>query len=104
MTDTTSDIWEGPFISVSNHTTNKTITIGNIYRPPIDINENYEQFNKEFTEFLSRLQKTKGEVVIVGDYNIDLLKVEHKPKTKDYFDYIMTQGFFPQNNSSYKIF
>ena len=84
--------------------TNKTITIGNIYRPPRDINENYEQFNKEFTEFLSRLQKTKGEVVIVGDFNIDLLKVEHKPKTKDYLDSIMTQVFSPQNNSSYKIF
>ena len=53
-------------------------------------------FNKEFTEFLSRLQKTKGEVVIVGDFNIDLLKVEHKPKTKDYLDSIMTQGFFPK--------
>ena len=77
LTDTTSDIWEGQLISVSNHTTNKKITIGNIYRPPRDINENYEQFNKEFTEFLSRLQKTKGEVVIVGDFNIDLLKVEH---------------------------
>ena len=66
-----------------------------IYRPPRDINKNYEQFNKEFTEFLSRLQKTKGDVVIVGDFNIDLPKVEHKPKTKDYLDSIMTQGFPP---------
>ena len=103
LTDTTTDIWEGQLISVSNHTTKK-ITIGNIYRPPRDINENYEQFNKEFTHFLSRLQKPKGEVVIVGDFNIDLLKVEHKPKTKEYLDSIMTQVFFPQNNSSYKIF
>ena len=75
--------------------TNK-ITIGNIYRPPRDINENYQQFNKEFTEFLSGLQQTKGEVVIVGDFNIDLLKVEHKPTTKEYLDSIMTQGFFPK--------
>ena len=28
---------------------------------------------------LLRLQKTKGEIAIVGDYNIDLLKVQHKP-------------------------
>ena len=60
------------------------------------MNENYEQFNKEFTEFLSRLKKTKGEVVKVGDFKIDLLKVEHKPKTKEYLDYIMIQGFPPK--------
>ena len=34
--------------------------------------------------------------MIVGDFNIDLLKVEHKPKTKDYLDSIMTQGFPPK--------
>ena len=45
---------------------------------------------------MSRLQKTKGEVVIVGDFNIDLLKVEHKPKTKDYLHSIMTQVFSPK--------
>ena len=32
--------------------------------------------------------------MIEGDFNIDLLKVEHKPKIKEYLDYIMTQGFF----------
>ena len=94
MTDTTSDIWEGQLISVSNDTTKK-ITIGNIHRPPRDLNENYQQFNKELTEFSSRLQKTKGDL-IVGDFNIDLLKVEHKPKTKEYLDAIMTQGFSPK--------
>ena len=68
-------------------------TIGNIYRPPRDINENYQQCNKEFTQFLSGLQKTKGEVVRVGDVNIDLLKVEHKHTTKEYLYSIMTQVF-----------
>ena len=58
---------------------------------------NYQQCNKEFTQCLSGLQKTKGEVVRVGDVNIDLLKVEHIPTTKKYLYSIMTQGF-PQNN------
>ena len=34
--------------------------------------------------------------MIVGDFNIDLLKVEHKPTTKEYLDSIMTQGFPPK--------
>ena len=51
---------------------------------------------KNLLNFCLDFKKTKGEVVIVGDFNIDLLKVEHKPKTKDYLDSIMTQGFFPK--------
>ena len=41
LTNIKSDIWEGQFISVTTEQTNKKITIGNIYRPPRDINENY---------------------------------------------------------------
>ena len=76
LTNVKSDIWEGQFISLINEKTNKKFIIGNVYRPPRDICENDQQFNKEFTEILLRLQKTKGEIAIVGDYNIDLLKVE----------------------------
>ena len=35
-------------------------------------------------------------LVVTGDFHIDLLKVEHKPKTKDSLDSIMTQGFSPK--------
>ena len=42
---------------------------------------------------LHRLQKTNGEIAIAGKYNIDLLKVEHKPIISDCLDSIMTQGF-----------
>ena len=96
LTNVKSDIWEGQFISVINEKTNNKLIIGNVYRPPRDICENYQQFNKEFTEMLLRLKKTKGEIAIVGDYNTDLLKIEHKPIIRDYLDSIMTQGFFPK--------
>ena len=95
LTNVKSDIWEGQFISVINEKTNNKIIIGNIYRPPRDICENYQKFNKEFTDILLRLQKTKGDIAIVGDYNIDSLKVEQIPIIRDYLDTIMTQGFFP---------
>ena len=96
LTNVKSDIWEGQFISVINEKTNNKVIIGNVHRPPRDICENYQQFNKEFTEILLRLQKTKGEITIVGDYNMDLLKIEHKPIIRDYLNSIMTQGFFPK--------
>ena len=96
LTNIKSDIWEGQFISVTTQQTNKKITIGNIYRPPRDINANYQKFIDEFTKVLTELQGSKGEVVIAGDYNIDLLKIGNRPMIKEYLDSIITLGFFPK--------
>ena len=56
--------------------------IGNIYRLPRDIN-NYQKFIDEFTKVLTELQKSKGEVVIAGHYNIDLLKIGNRPMIRN---------------------
>ena len=64
----TSNIWEGQFIKVTDEETNTHVTIGNIFRQPRDGNENYQQFTEEFTRQLAKFQKSKGEVIIAGDY------------------------------------
>ena len=38
-----SDVWEGLFIELK-HIFHKSVVIGNIYRPPRDININYLTF------------------------------------------------------------
>ena len=53
----------------------KTIILGNVYRPPKDINENYQTFIDEFANKLVYLNNNRNEVIIAGDYNIDLLKI-----------------------------
>ena len=50
----TSNIWEGQFIKVTDEETNTHVTIGNVYRPPRDVNENYQQFTEEFTRQLAK--------------------------------------------------
>ena len=52
-----SDIWEGPFINVFHENTNKKITIGNIYRPPINYNSNptIENFIQQINPLISKL-------------------------------------------------
>ena len=70
--------------------------IGNIYKLPRDINANYEQFIDEFTHILDVLAKYKCDVIIAGDFNIDLLKVHEKTLFSDYLDMITANGFFPQ--------
>ena len=97
----TSNIWEGQFIKVADEETNTHVKIGNIYRPPRDVNENYQQFTEEFTRQLAKFQKSKGEVIIAGDYNIDVLKINNKPKITEYFDCILEHSFFPEDYIPY---
>ena len=70
--------------------------LGNVYRPPRDLNENYQTFIDELTPVLYDLQKRQCEVVIAGDYNIDLLKVKQKLIFNQYLDTLISLSFFPK--------
>ena len=71
----------------------KIIILGNIYRPPRDINENYRQFIDEFTTVLAKLERSHSDVIIAGDFNIDLRKIHEKPIFGYYFDAITGHSF-----------
>ena len=58
--------------------------------------ENYKTFVDELNPILDHLQKIKSEVIIAGDFNIDLLKFKEKPILSDYYDTITTQGIIPK--------
>ncbi len=59
----------------------KLIYIGNIYRPP---KENFEFYN-EFSPILEKSEMNNKEVIITGDFNIDLLKVNDQHIISEYF-------------------
>ena len=93
-----SDFWEGLFIDISGANLSKHITLGNIYRPP-KLNNNdlsISTFIEEFAPILSKLGNEKSETIITGDFNIDLLKVNDRPKVGDYFDLFCKNGFYPK--------
>ena len=87
-----SNIWEGQFIKIKN-IKGRMITIGNIYRPPEDINLNYENFTEEFNKILTKLQRNNTDTIIAGDFNIDLLKIHDKQAIYNYFETNYHQGF-----------
>ena len=91
-----SNIWESQFLEITYQTMTKTIILGNVYRPPKDINENYQTCIDEFANKLVYLNNNRNEVIIAGDYNIDLLKINDKPILSEYFDTITSHGFFPK--------
>ena len=45
-----------------------------LYRQPKTLLQNYVDFINEFTHILTDLEKQNIDVIIAGDYNIDLLK------------------------------
>ena len=76
-----SNIWEGQFIDIYvDSMCPKKIILGNIYRPPRDINANYRQFIDEFTTVLAKLERSHShsDVISAGHFNIDLLKIHKK--------------------------
>ena len=91
----TSQVWEALFIEISN--LSKKIIIGNIYRPPKDsnINIHIQQFMNEFEPILRQLSNNNSHKVLLGDFNLDLLKLNDKPICCDYFDMMMSHSFKP---------
>ena len=51
--------WEGQLIQVNGGGLTQTFTIGNIYRPPRSLNENYNEFVNEFSMVVSSLKNNQ---------------------------------------------
>ncbi len=75
---------------------NKPIIIGNIYHPSRDIVEKYSEFTNEFALVLDTLETMNSEVIISGDFNIDLLKIADKEVLAEYFDMFTSHSFIPK--------
>ena len=60
------------------------------------LDENYRQFIDEFTTVLAKLEISHSDVIMAGDFNIDLLKIHEKRIFGDYFDAITGHSFFPK--------
>ena len=90
-----SDIWEGQFIEIFWRYVTENIVIGNIYRPPKDLINNYQNFKEQLIPVLEHLHSINLEAVIAGDMNIDLLKIKERNIFTEYFDSMLSHGFPP---------
>ena len=83
-----TDDSENIFIEI-NVTNRKAIVIGLVYRHP---SSDFTAFQDKFTETLNKLNHSKLEYIISGDFNIDLFKVESNSKICNYLSAIYTEG------------
>ena len=91
-----SNLWDGQFIKIYGMLQNRNIILGNIYRPPNDINENYKTFFDELIRILAILNKSKHEVIIAGDFNMYILKVNTNMHAHEFFHALIAQRFIPK--------
>ena len=91
-----SDIWEGLFIEISGGGLSGNYVIGNIYRPPRDLIENYKSFINELKPILSNLESRYTNIILAGDFNINLLRLNDRDVFAEFFDLLTSNGFYPK--------
>ena len=92
-----SQHWEGLFIDVHHDDLSEKVTIANVYRPPRDNNSNksIKNFLDPITPIITQLTRENSNLHICGDFNINLLELEHREKYQDYFDLFLSNGLVP---------
>ena len=74
----------------------KTLTIGNIYRPPNILNEHINDFITKFSSVAASLGDSNNELIIAGDFNINLLKINENEVYSNFFDTLISHSLYPQ--------
>ena len=66
--------WEFQTIKLPSCGQTKYIILINIYRPQNNLTADYKQFIDEFSALLTLFDSTSYEIIITGDFNINLLE------------------------------
>ena len=93
-----SSLWENLFVSIKATGHNKDVIVGNIYKPPKDNYniENINTFTTEIENVIHELDRRNSEILIAGDYNINLLNPGVRQAFSDFFDSMLANGLFPR--------
>lgn len=87
-------IFESLFVEIKTNP-KSPIVVGVIYRPNTIPRADLDVFVETLYSINSILEQEKKTVLLMGDFNIDLLKFSSHPKTNDFIDNMFTQGFLP---------
>ena len=86
--------WECLTVEIYSNTSFKSkIIVNNIYHKPYETIENLNIFVGEMADFLSGIKVSN--TYLVGDFNIDLLKVSVNGKHNDFLNLMMSHSFLP---------
>ena len=74
------------------------IILVNVYRPPRNNNDNntIRGFINEFASVLNNFPRSKNNIVITGDFNINLLEINERECYGEFLDLMITNELFPK--------
>ncbi len=90
-----SNVWEGQFIEITAKSLKRNIVLGNVYRPPRHLIDDYRKFNEDFIPVINEYINGNSEFVIMGDTNVNLLNINEKEVISDFFDAVTSQSLYP---------
>ena len=93
---------EGVFIEIEKFYLNqdKNIIIGSLYRPP---NTCVNTYNAELTKILGKIQKENKKCYLMGDFNLNLLKIDEHLPTSEFLELMHANHFYPIINKPTRI-
>jgi hypothetical protein len=90
-------IWECMIIKIFSDNNEKDIYLVNIYRPPKAnySSETIHDFIAELSRIMYDICNSNSIIIMLGDFNIDLLKMHERIHFKDYFLAMIGLGLLP---------
>ena len=82
--------WEGLVIKVKGDTLTNPVIICNVYRPPRSTIPVLMEFLNELAPVLNSLDMPNHNVILAGDFNINLLKVNENIQYGEFIDLLMS--------------
>ena len=87
-------VFESVFIEIINKT-ERNLIVGVIYRPNTEPHADMDIFSSNIEDIMDTIQHEHKQCMIMGDFNVDLLKFETHAKTSEYLESIFSHGFLP---------
>ena len=85
--------FKSQFMVIQNPILKEKTILGNIYRSPNNYVNQLEEFSNEINLVLHTFKNNKQDIVIGGDFNIDLLKINEKHSVSNFLDMIVSNNF-----------
>ena len=80
----------------------ETVTIGTIYRSPLNNNISHSNFADSLTSLLKTVKSSKNHTIIMGDFNYNLLEFDN-PHVNDFVQIMYEHKFYPTINKPTRI-